>query len=153
MYCEIVQTRFWGWSRAAMDPILKVNLAPTIILGLPQVVCHKIPVLCTILLCVPRLGWDWMDCIGLCKNFTIQDYTESKRDCLEWMGIVTDLWTCNKPLNPKNPFTIDKIHILGQCKCGLVARFFRISSRTFSHNRFSPIKWRAILCCNVRNHD
>ena len=24
-------------------------------------------------------------------------------------GIVTDLWTCNRPLNPKNPFTIDKI--------------------------------------------
>ena len=24
-------------------------------------------------------------------------------------GIVTDLWTCNRPLNPKNTFTIDKI--------------------------------------------
>ena len=42
-----------------------------------------------------------MDCVGLCKKFTIEDCTELKQDCLDWTGIVTDLWTCNQPRNPK----------------------------------------------------
>ena len=93
-----------GGSVASVDPFLKVNLAPEILVGLlPHLVCHKIPVLGTILLCVPQLYWDYMDCIGLCENFTIEDCTELKQDCLDWTGIVTNLWTCNRPRNPKNP--------------------------------------------------
>ena len=50
-----------------------------------------------------------MDCTGLCKKFTIEDCNELQQDCLDWMRIVTDLCTCNRHLNPKNPFTINKI--------------------------------------------
>ena len=99
-----------GWSEPSIDPFWKVNLAFAIVVGLlPRVVCHKIPVLGTIPLCVPQLCLDWMDCTGLCKSFTIEDCTELQQDCLDWMRIVTDLWTCNRHFNPKNPFTIDKI--------------------------------------------
>ena len=66
-------------------------------------------VLGTILLRVPQLCWDWMDCTGLCKNFTIEDCTELQQDCLDCLRIVTDLWPCNRHFNPTNPFTIDKI--------------------------------------------
>ena len=77
-----------GWSEPCMDPFLKVNLAFAIVVGLlPQVVCHEIPVLGTIPLCVPQLCWDWMDCTGLCKKFTIEDCTELKQDCLDWVGL------------------------------------------------------------------
>ena len=50
-----------------------------------------------------------MDCAGLYLLFTIEDCTELKQDCLDWTRIETDLWTCNRPCNPKSPFTIDKI--------------------------------------------
>ena len=50
-----------------------------------------------------------MDCAGLYWYFTIEDCTELQQDCLDWTGIVTDSWTCNRPLNTKNLFTIDKI--------------------------------------------
>ena len=98
-----------GWSEPCIDPFWKVNLACAIVVGLlPQVVCHEIPVLGTIPLCVPQLCLDWIDCTGLYKNFTIEDCTELQQDCLDWMRIGTDLLTCNRHLNPKNPLQSTK---------------------------------------------
>ena len=45
-----------------------------------------------------------MDCIGLCKKFTIEDCTELKQDCLDWTGIVTDF-------GPVISLAIEKIHL------------------------------------------
>ena len=45
-----------------------------------------------------------MDCIGLCENFTIEDCTELKQDCLDWTGIVTDF-------GPTIGLAIEKIHL------------------------------------------
>ena len=58
---------------------------------------------------------------------------------------MTDLWTCNRPCNPKNPFTIDKILTKSNFLINVnVVRFRDFSGSVYAH--FPPlIIWEKAL--------
>ena len=109
-------------------------------------------VLGTILLRVTQLCWDWMDCTGLCKTFTIEDCTELQQDCLDWMRIVTDSWPCNRHLNPTNPITIDKILTKSNFLINVnVVRFRDFSGSVYAH--FPKWTWETCSAVNSSQLD